>query len=164
MKVNASVFTLVFVLIGCTSVDKPVRIWPDATACVAAEYPRSVRKSIEIASGVWINAMFEITSKGNGAVHLPGLSIRVYDSHNDGLVFRDWLLLCQWLDADGGGFLDFIVSGVGIRTDEETEQELESFPVRGMFRYDPQQHRFEAVVCSPEILFWKTMEGSFDGQ
>jgi len=132
-----------------------VNIWPDVTACLAAEYPRSVTNKIEIAMGIWIDAVFEITSKGNGGVELPGLGVRVYDSHDDELVFRDWLLRCEWRDDDGNGVLDFVVTGVAVQTDEKSGAERSSLPVRGAFRYITKQRRFEPTLCSPEIYYWE---------
>lgn len=132
-----------------------MNIWPDVTVCFAADYPRSVTKKIEIAKGIWIDAVFEITSKGNGGVDLPGLGVRVYDSHDDGLVFRDWLLRCEWRDVDGDGMIDFVVTGVPVRTDGQSGAELSSLPVRGVFRYIAELRRFEPGTCSPEIYFWE---------
>jgi len=105
--------------------------------------------------GIWIDAVFEITSKGNGGVELPGLGVRVYDSHDDELVFRDWLLRCEWRDDDGNGVLDFVVTGVAVQTDEKSGAERSSLPVRGAFRYITKQRRFEPTLCSPEIYYWE---------
>jgi len=141
---------------SCGSLNSAKIIWPVASVCAAAEYPWSASKKLEIAKGVWIDVGFEITSKGNGAVCFPGLCVRVYDSHDDGLVFCDRLLRCEWLDDDGDGLLDFVASGIAVRTNQKTGAEQGSMAVRGVFRYNANQRRFEPVICSPEISFWKT--------
>jgi hypothetical protein len=120
-------------------------VWPDASACVAAEDPGSAKRRIAVAQDSWIEGVFAITTKGNGIVSLPGLSVRVFDSHDDGVVYRGGLLRCEW--QHNGSRLDFVVSGVADRT----EVPKASIQVRGIFRYDPSRKRFEVVRCSPEI-------------
>jgi hypothetical protein len=127
-------------------------IWPSVSVCSAAEFPNRVKKKIEVATGVSIEAGFEITSKGNGVVEVPGLSVRVYDTHDDGLVFRNRILRCEW-QREGDTF-EFVVSGFADRT----EGKKESNPVRGVFRYSAKARRFEPVSCSPHIYFWRSTE------
>src|SRR5882672_11472229 len=112
-------------------------IWPDDDVCSAAESPGSAKKKIEVAKGVWAEVSFEITTKGNGSVALPGLFVRVYDGHDDGLVFRDGLLRCEWQRE--GDRIDFVVSGFAERTDGKKE----AVPVHGVFRYSTKERRFE---------------------
>ena len=97
---------------GLTLATLANEIWPDAPTARAAEENKSVVKTIDLGNGISIKATFDITSKGNGGLDIPGGWIRVYDSHNDGVVYRDGLLKCEWRDEDGDGVLDLVVSGV----------------------------------------------------
>jgi hypothetical protein len=47
---------------------------------------------LSVAASIVMNVTFSITSKGNGSLRVPGASIRLYDGHQDGLVFEDALL------------------------------------------------------------------------
>ena len=149
---NALVPILAVGLCGCATIDGKAIVWPNPKACVAAEFPLSTRKRIEIARGIRIETVFEITSKGNGGVDLPGLYVRVYDDHDDGVVFQDHLLRCEWRDIDNDGFRDFVVNGIAIRTDENSGS-VSSVPVRGVFRYVAEHRCFEVAGCSPDIYF-----------
>ncbi len=123
--------------------------------CRAAQDPQSATSQIEVMPGVSVEVVFEITAKGNGVVELPGVGVRVYDCHDDGLVFRDSLLRCEWRDFDRDGALDFVVTGVGVRTHEKTGAEQSSLPLRGVFRYVRERARFEVVSCSADICFFQ---------
>ncbi len=148
--------TIVSAFLLFASSSTAMEVWPDLSVCRAAEWPAlPQKKKIEIAKDVWIEAVIEITSKGNGGIDLPGLMIRVYDCHDDGWVFRDCLLKCEWRDEDGDGFIDLVVSGIASKTHEKTGAEVESRTVQGVFRYAAKTRQFERVICSPQMDFWK---------
>jgi hypothetical protein len=140
---------------GCSSSNTAPLVWPDDSICPEAAWPKSVKKTLRIAKGVRAKSVFEISSKGNGAVILPGIGVRVYDSHDEGQVFRNWLLKCEWRDVDGDGFCDLVLSGIAVMTHEKTGEEIESRIVHGVFRYSPQRRRFYPAECSPEIYHWE---------
>ncbi|MES2696043.1 MAG: hypothetical protein V4773_21395 [Verrucomicrobiota bacterium] len=149
MKVlPALLLALVLLTCGCS---RRLEVWPDH-ADLPAEYPDNAKRKIEIARGVSIDAKVQITSKGNGVIYLPGIMIRIYDAHHDGLVFRDALLQCEWRDEDGDGTLDFVVSGIA-EPDEPIAGRMIPIPVRGVFRYSAKERRFQPVLCSQEIYF-----------
>jgi hypothetical protein len=127
-------------------------IWPNAEMCPAAEIAEISRK-ITPHDGKTFEAVFEITSKGNGLVTLPGLAVRVYDDHDDGWIFSGSLLRCEWLAR--GDVLEFVISGIALRTHEKNQSVQESVSVRATFRYAPKTRSFVPVECSPQIDFWK---------
>lgn len=138
---------------GLTLVMKASVVWPDAETAHTAEENKSTGKTIDLSLGVSISASFEITNKGNGTLDLPGLRIRVYDDHNDGVVYRDGLLKCEWRDEDGDGVLDLVVSGFAQFYGEKGNRVEIERPIQGLFRYITKEKRFVKVHCSPEIYF-----------
>ena len=139
---------LAFYLAAFVATASASEVWPDAKAVIAAESPKTAEKTIRASDALEIDASFNITTKGNGVILIPGLSIRVYDSHDDGLIFRGGLLRCEW---NFGHSVEFVVSGIA----ETTEEKKEEIPVRGVFRYNSVKEIFEPVACSPQIDFWK---------
>jgi len=136
---------LYFTLLATASASE---VWPNAKAVIAGESPKTAEKIILTPAALKIAASFNITTKGNGVISIPGLSIRVYDSHDDGLIFRGGLLRCEWNFEHG---VEFVVSGIA----EKTEEKKEEISVRGVFRYSSSTKIFEPIVCSPQIDYWK---------
>lgn len=136
-------------------------IWPDARAREKAERLRDadatddVVQELAISRTLIVNARFSITSKGNGILSLPGLTVRVYDEHDDGITFRGGLLTCEWHQQPGQRYLDLIVSGIAERHDEKGNH-IADTAVRAIFRYAPQERRFIPITCSPEIDYWSS--------
>jgi len=130
-------------------------VWPDDTATNDAEDPNIVSKRIVLGRGFSIKAIFSITTKGNGWLEVSGLGIRVYDSHNDGIIYRRGLLKCIWKDENGDGILDLVVSGTAEHWNEKGLKVESVSDVRGLFRYVSSERRFVAVECSPEIYHSK---------
>ncbi len=152
---RTSIRLLLLALSGVFQSIRADEIWPDATAVNAAEYPNVASKTISLGHGISIVAKFDITTKGNGGLEIPGLGIRVYDAHNDGITYRNRLLTCEWRDENQDGLLDLVVKGVAQFYGEKGERvELER-PIQGYFRYEPKEHRFVVAHCSPEIEYWK---------
>ncbi|MCX6955487.1 MAG: hypothetical protein NTV51_25340 [Verrucomicrobia bacterium] len=126
-------------------------LWPDPRARVDAEAPSSAKNRIDLGKGIFVDLTFEITTNGNGLLTLPGLAIRVFDSHADGLVFRNGLLRCEWQDVDGDGVRELVVTGTAIRQNDQAGADEGTVQIRGVFRYVAKERRFETVICSPEI-------------
>ena len=137
--------------------------WPSQDDCAKAEN-NVVTRSMEIASGSFQPMKFEITTKGNGSISLPGLNIRIYDNHDDGLVFESKLLKCEWKDIDEDGFLDLAVSGTAIRTGDKDGAKPTKIKINGVFRWNPKNRQFEVTRCSPEIYTWRDSQSKEEAQ
>lgn len=137
----------------------PALVWPDREHIDPAQddvakKSAGVGRAIEIGAQTKIDAHFFITTKGNGVVTLPGLTVRIYDAHGDEITFQGRLLRCEWRDEDGDGYLDLVVGGWADHFSEKGDRVVKSVPLRAVFRYLPKQRRFETVVCPPEIYTW----------
>jgi len=132
-----------------------VVFWPVETTCPMPDggVPENTTSRIfTLPDGASFKACFGITSKGNGTLTFPGISVGVLDCHDDTLYFKNGLLRCRWEQNDDGT-VEFKVNGTAYRTDEKGGAILESTPISAVFRYDPKTRLFKAVRCSPQIYF-----------
>jgi len=139
------------------------QLWPTRNDCARAQ-DSIISRSIEISHGNFQPAEFEITSKGNGAISLPGLNVRIYDAHDDGLVFTNHLLSCEWKDTDDDGFLDLVVNGTAIQTGDNDDAKPVEIKVSGLFRWNPKNKQFEITRCSQEIYTWSSSQSQKEDQ
>lgn len=139
------------------------QLWPTRNDCARAQ-DSIISRSIEVSPGDFQPAEFEITSKGNGAISLPGLNVRIYDAHDDGSVFKNDLLSCEWKDTDDDGFLDLVVSGTAIQTEDKDDAKPVEIKVSGLFRWNPKNKQFEVTRCSPDIHTWSSSQSQEEAQ
>ena len=109
-----------------------------------------IDKSIKIGPNAILNISFEITSKGNGGTPLIDRYVRLYDSHEDLVYFKDGLLKNELVDLNGDGWLDLRLSGIAIITDEN-ENVIAENPVSAELIYSPKNHSFDVRSKSEEI-------------
>ncbi|GAA5496042.1 hypothetical protein Rhal01_02223 [Rubritalea halochordaticola] len=138
--------TLIFLLpLGSQGME-----WPQGKDCIKANETK-ISRLIQISEKVSCKAHFEVTSKGNGDLSIPGINIRIFDTHEDRFIYQDSLLKCQWKDTNGDGYLDLTVSGTVLETDEKGERLLSSTPVKGVFLWNLVRKQFVKLQCSPKI-------------
>lgn len=116
---------------------RPFRIAPVVMAC---------------GKGILLRGTFTITGKGHGVLDLGGLSIGLYDAHDDGCTFEGFLLRTEVKDADGDGLADLVVRGVACLTAEGLPAGGRQVPIRAVFRVDPVTHCLIQVEGSPHLL------------
>lgn len=104
-----------------------------------------------------VNYDFSISSKGNGTVSLPGITVHLYDDHDDGVYFKDGLLLSSLSDINGDGYTDIVLYGIAVISDEETQkgtQEISTekeLPVVSILRFDVKKNRYRVLLKSRYI-------------
>lgn len=94
------------------------------------------------------------STKGNGALALPGLTLRIYDEHDDGLVYGDRQLTVT-TTREWNGELFIEVSGTGLVSLDGKAWSTLPVPIRGRYRFDPERWLF--VVDSesaPREISW----------
>lgn len=144
-------------LLLATVVSGGPEIWPRPEDFAAAE-SEGITRIIDDSKDGPIQAHFEVTSKGNGTISLPGLHVRVYDGHDDGLTIRGDLLTCRWRDLDNDGHLDLEVEGIAIAIGDDPKAVPVESKVSGSFRWDAVSKRFILIRCSPQIYTWEDSE------
>lgn len=103
---------------------------------------RVLRQTVEIASSVKLDAVVEITPKGNGTLTIGNLMLRVLDEQDDGAVYQDGMATVEFADIDGDGYKDLVVVGAANYTDEKTGAIQKREPFAFVFKYDPKSGSF----------------------
>jgi len=143
-----SFFLLVSVVVGCAQQgtviisDPEARVLPDDTPW---------QRVLSVAPGWPVTFDFEKTSKGNGGLTFPGGFARVYDAHDDGVVFAPPTLHTRLVDLDRDGYADVELSGTAVFYDDKGDLELDRHPVRATFMFVPSERRFVASRSDPSI-------------
>jgi hypothetical protein len=109
-----------------------------------AEHDLSKREmfgTVDIAPGLRLPFRVGITSKGNGALTVGGLSIRFYDGHQDLKTFAGGCLSHRLSDIDQDGYKDLVFYGTVEQWGEKGEF-LAQRPVVSVFRFSPTTRRF----------------------
>lgn len=89
------------------------------------ESRRSVEQKISLSDNLFIPVIFDTTAKGNGTININGLLIRVFDQHDDGVIFKNDYLGLQTKDQNSDGISELIFTGILVHTGEkETEPKL----------------------------------------
>ena len=110
----------------------------------------SLSKSLVIGDGVKVSYEFEITSKGNGAVILPGILLRLYDSHDDLSYFKNGLLNNELLDVNSDGYKDIILWGTALTFDDDGNS-LGEKEVVAVLVYSAKDKKYVVLKKSEEI-------------
>lgn len=93
-------------------------------------------RTYDLGQGRTMPVVVEVTTKGNGMMRALNVEVPVYDVHNDGNLFRNWLLNVELADLDGDGFKDLIIFGIVDNTDEKSGRVVSSMSVTAIFHYD----------------------------
>lgn len=142
-----------FLALGCAAFADEV--WPDANALPAASYPNAATREIDLGHGVTVAAKFELTTKGNGGLVVPGWGLRVYDAERDGVTFGGYLLRCEWRDLNADGYLDLVVSGMAQYWSRDRRHLESEKPIAAVLHYVPARGSFDLVKADSEIFSWE---------
>jgi hypothetical protein len=110
------------------------------TTLKESEVERKIR--VKIGKGETLSGVLSLTSKGNGTLRLANLLLRVFDEHDDGIVYKDSCLKVQFKNINNDGYLDLDVSGIALTTDEKSDKPLDEQKVELQYRYVPKERRF----------------------
>jgi len=148
VRLHAASFFLLLCVVGCAQ---------QGTVIISDGEARSLpgdtpwQRVLSVAPGWPVTFDFEKTSKGNGGLTFPGGFARIYDRHNDCLVFGPATLDARLVDLDGDGYADIEFSGTAVFYDDEGELEIERHPVRATFMFVPAQRQFVESHSDPSI-------------
>ncbi|PYK98422.1 MAG: hypothetical protein DME19_12600 [Verrucomicrobia bacterium] len=110
----------------------------------------SCEKEINLGRGVKLAAKIEVTAKGNGTLTIGKLKVAVFDDHNDGAFYEDEMLKTDFVDIDGDGFLDLVLSGIICFTDEKGDKVVSREAFVCIYKYCGKQ-RFRKIYSSSDF-------------
>jgi len=166
MKTSALLPLAILISGGCSTITEKdtLVIWPSKSAFKAAQavadadvLPDTVYRIIDIEKSRPLKVTLGTTTKGNGVISIPGLTIHVYDQHNDGIIFDDdGGLTCEWRSDASARYPILLISGVAIHYDEKGNNIIQRNKVSAVFRYSEVKKFYYAESCSAEIDYWSS--------
>jgi hypothetical protein len=111
-----------------------------------------LKGSLDVGGGVSLPYKFSITARGDGGINIGGIYIHTYDSHNDGTIFQDHLLKHQFVDVNRDGYLDLVISGVGLFKGVTEWDAIRKRTLVSIFIYDIVGNKYINTV--PDEAVW----------
>lgn len=118
--------------------------WADA----AANPGRPVKAEIDGGQATPIPARIEMTDQGNGTLSLPGVALRIWDDHDDGLVYATNPLRLYGAHLAGPKTFDLIVTGIARHTGEKESDPSWDEAVLFIYRLNCKLGRFEKIFSA----------------
>lgn len=99
---------------------------------------------------------FSITNKGNGALEIGNIGIRIYDAHDDSTFFKNYLLNNHLEDINSDGYLDIVLSGTVLKTNEKNGKITDNHKLKTVFFYVPSEKTFKQKQAHPDVLVFES--------
>ena len=101
-----------------------------------------LEQHVEICAGRTLDAVVEVTTKGNGTLTVGNLKLKVYDAHDDGAVYANDMACVEFVDLNGDGCKDLIVTGAVCYNNEKDETITKVEPFTFIYFYDRKSNTF----------------------
>jgi hypothetical protein len=108
----------------------------------------SFEKNYLIGGNIRITIRVDITNKGNGLMQALNIKFPIYDTHDDGEIFRGGLLDVALVDIDEDGYKDVVISGIVDKTNDKSGEIVSSGVIIAIYHYDPVHDRFSPAYFS----------------
>ena len=149
LKTKFALIVLSMLFCSCTIrqiVDKKI-------ALKASEDPQYIHSGIlNVSEKIKIPFKFGITTKGNGGLDLPSLRIKIWDSHDDTLYYKNYLLKNYLQDHNEDGYKDLVVQGNVILTEEKSGNIIKEYAIKFIFYFNHEEMKFRTTDKVPEYL------------
>jgi hypothetical protein len=87
-----------------------------------------------------------LTSKGNGTLSIANLLLRVFDEHDDGLIYKDGCFQVQFKERGKNSFPGLELTGIAIETDGKSDKPLKEDKIDLQYEYIPNERRFLKIT------------------
>lgn len=130
---TASLLLSIIMLSSCsdTSVVYSNSIKEDIETSLANNKP--VSTNIILSDKLSIPVSIEATSKGNGTINLNGLLLRVFDQHDDGIIYKNDYLNIEVKDINADGINELIFTGELKHTGEKEADPVHFEPITTIY-------------------------------
>lgn len=106
------IFALLVIMLASTNVHAQVLTRADLQEKPGSEHDEQVLQcTIEVDQTTQLPASIEVSSKGNGVLRIANLELKVYDDHDNGVVFKDAMGHIEFADLNDDGAKDLIIFG-----------------------------------------------------
>lgn len=105
-------------------------------------------KKVEISKDIMLKADMEITRRGNGWLKIANLDLHVGRSGYDSLIYKDELLDVDFVDINGDGFKDIIISGLMLYPHEQLDIILYREAVVFIYLFEPKNKKFNLAYIN----------------
>ena len=101
---------------------------------------------VKLSEDIKLSSHFVISPKGNGSLSISNLRLKIFDNHDNGMIYGEDDASITLVDLDGDKIKELLVSGVLIHTGEnETSPSIYSYFVRG-YRYEKSTGEFLNIL------------------
>jgi hypothetical protein len=107
--------------------------------------------TLALGHGLNVTASVQMTSKGNGTLSLPNLGLRLFDQHDDGLVYRGGLLKLDLVTLGDDRYASILVSGILQHTGEKESDPIEEEAAVFIYRLDCRSGKFVQTYRNSSI-------------
>jgi hypothetical protein len=101
-----------------------------------------LQTTIDVGPGMTLDAVVEVTAKGNGVLSIANLRLRVVDEHDDGIVYKDGWAHTEFVDLNNDGWKDLVVLGSLVRTREAASESPGGEPFVFIYLFDAEAMAF----------------------
>lgn len=140
---------------SCHSVDTPhPLITHEQVRACELDPHTAIEGALKVRDGPDLKFSFQITTKGNGAVEISNLWIRLYDLHDNGSFHDPPMLDHTVLTDEQGYFTGLMATGVQVLTPEQGAGELGRRKIQFECRYDVRTKRL-IVLRDDGSIAWE---------
>ena len=130
-KLNSTLIAMVMLaapMVACSSTDDKLFDNTQTLTLFNDLVNREAQASrrVELAPGLSFPVILEGTSRGNGTLKIHNLHLRVFDEHDDGVVYENRHLAIDFQDLNGDNIKELVISGV-VKYTGETETDPVSY-------------------------------------
>lgn len=92
-----------------------------------------IYSNLNLSDEILVPTTIKTTSKGNGTIDLNGLVLRIFDQHDDGIIYKGGHLDLETRDIDSDGINELVFSGELVHTGETESDPIYSEPITSIF-------------------------------
>lgn len=130
----ATLITVMFFFTSCSYASKNEELNLIKSIKESLQKNKSVASKINISKNISIPVAFDTTKKGNGTLNLNGLLIRIFDQHDDGVVYQNSYLNLELKDLNDDNIKEIIFTGIIKYTGEKETDPVSYEPISNIYQ------------------------------
>lgn len=113
---------------------------------------KAIASQVHLSKKIFIPVTFDATSKGNGTINLNGLLVRVFDQHDDGIVYENNFLEMETKDLNNDNIKEIIFTGIIKHTGEKESDPVSYEPIVNIYQLNCSTGIFDLFYNSNSYL------------